>query len=95
MLKPLHENILVKLDEEAAERFSKGGLVIPGTVREGDLTEATVEAVGQGRLAENGTIVPLTVKAGDRVLFRKSSATKVSGDSNYILSEDNVLGIVS
>jgi chaperonin GroES len=91
-IKPLGDRILLKRIEE--EQKSKGGIVIPDTAREKP-QEGKVVAVGKGRLLENGELVPLEVKKGDRVLFGKYSGTEVKlvGEEHLIVREDDILGI--
>ena len=92
-LKPLADRIVVKqLD---AQDKTKSGLVLPDSAKEKP-QEAKVIAVGTGRLLDDGTIKPLEIKNGDRVLYGKYSGTEVSieGQDYLILREDDVLAIV-
>jgi chaperonin GroES len=92
-VKPLHDRILVKRVEP--EEKVKGGIIIPDTAKEKP-QEGKVIAVGNGKILENGTKVPLDVKAGDKILFGKYSGTdiKIDGQEYLILREDEVLAIV-
>jgi chaperonin GroES len=92
-LRPLHDRILVKRIEEKEQK--KGGIIIPDTAREKP-TEGRVIAVGTGRIGKDGEVIPLEVKAGDRVLLGKYSGTEVKIDDqeHVILREDEVLGII-
>jgi chaperonin GroES len=92
-IRPLHDRILVKRIEE--EERTKGGLIIPDTAKEKPV-EGKVIAVGTGRRLEDGSLKPLDVKKGDRILFGKYSGTeiKVEGDEHLILREDEVLGVI-
>jgi len=92
-VRPLHDRILVRRVEEAEQ--VRGGIIIPDTAKEKP-QEAEVVAVGSGRLLENGTRVPLTLKAGDRVLVGKWAGTevKIEGNEYLILKEDEVLGVL-
>ncbi len=92
-LKPLHDRILVQRVEE--ESKTKGGIIIPDTAKEKP-AEGKVVAVGNGRLGEDGKVIPLEVKSGDRVLFGKYSGTevKIEGEEYLIMREDDVLGII-
>jgi chaperonin GroES len=94
-VRPLRDRILVKRVDESAEK-KVGGIIIPDTAKEKP-QEAEVAAVGSGRLLDNGKTVPLTVKAGDKVLVGKWSGTevKIDGQEYLILKEDEVLGILS
>ncbi len=92
-LRPLHDRVLVKrLDPEAK---TKGGIIIPDTVKEKPM-EGEVIAVGAGLRAEDGKIHPLDVKKGDRILFGKWSGTevKIDGDELVIMKESDILGVI-
>ncbi len=91
--RPLHDRVLVRRIE-AAEKTA-GGIIIPETAKEKP-QEGEVVAIGTGARAENGTITPLDVKAGDKILFGKWSGTeiKVNGEDLLIMKESDVLGIV-
>jgi chaperonin GroES len=91
--RPLHDRVLVRRIE-AAEK-SAGGIIIPETAKEKP-QEGEVVAIGTGARAENGTITPLDVKAGDKILFGKWSGTeiKINGEDLLIMKESDVLGIV-
>jgi chaperonin GroES len=93
-VRPLRDRVLVRRLEEAEEKV--GGIIIPDTAKEKP-QQAEVVAVGSGRLLENGTQVPLSVKAGDRVLLGKWSGTDVTidGAEYLILKEDEILGILN
>jgi chaperonin GroES len=93
-VRPLHDRVLIKRIEE--EESIRGGIIIPDSAKEKP-QEAEVVAVGSGKRLENGTVIPLEVKAGDRVLFGKYSGTEIKlEDEDYlILREDEILGIIS
>ena len=92
-LRPLHDRILVRRIEE--EEKTKGGLIIPDTAKEKPM-EGRVIAVGEGRVSEDGTLRPLDVHKGDRVLFSKYSGTEIQleGDEHLIIREDDVLAVL-
>lgn len=92
-IRPLGDRILLKRIEE--EQKSKGGILIPDTAREKP-QEGKVVAVGKGRLLEDGKLVPLEVKKGDRVLFGKYSGSEVKlvGEEHLIVREDDILGVM-
>ena len=92
-LRPLHDRVLVKRLEEKEE--IRGGIIIPDTAKEKP-QQAEVKAVGNGKLLENGTRVPLDVRVGDRVLFGKYSGSEAKiGDEEYlILREDEILAVL-
>jgi len=91
--RPLHDRILIKRIEE--KETAKGGIIIPDTAKEKP-QEGEVVAVGNGKKNEDGKIVPLDVKAGDRILFGKYSGTeiKIDNEDYLILKEEEVLGVV-
>ncbi len=91
--RPLHDRVLIRRIE--ASDKSAGGIIIPDTVKEKP-QEGEVVAAGTGTCAENGTVTPLDVKAGDRILFGKWSGTevKLDGEDLIIMKESDVLGIV-
>jgi chaperonin GroES len=92
-VKPLHDRILIKRVEE--KETVKGGIIIPDTAKEKP-QEGEVIAVGGGKKTEEGKVIPLDVKAGDRILFGKYSGTEIKiDDVEYlIIREDEVLGII-
>jgi chaperonin GroES len=92
-LRPLHDRILVRRLEE--EEQQRGGIIIPDTAKEKP-QQATVLAVGTGRITDDGKVHALDVKAGDRVVFGKYSGTevKLDGEELLIIREDDVLGIL-
>ena len=91
--RPLRDRVLAKrLDEEEK---TKGGIIIPDTAKEKP-QEAQVVAVGTGNVADDGTVTPLDVKVGDRILLGKYSGSEVNldGEEHLIIREDDVLGIL-
>ncbi|MEK7819488.1 MAG: co-chaperone GroES [Pseudomonadota bacterium] len=91
--RPLHDRVLVKRIEQ--EEKTAGGIIIPDTAKEKPM-EGKVIAVGGGSRGEDGKIVPLDVKAGDRILFGKWSGNevKIDGDELLIMKESDILGII-
>lgn len=91
--RPLHDHILVRRIE-AADRTA-GGIIIPDSVKEKP-QEGEVVSVGDGARAEDGTIMPLDLKAGDRIMFGKwsGSEVKLGGEDLLIMKESDVLGVV-
>ncbi|MGQ9673541.1 MAG: co-chaperone GroES [Candidatus Aminicenantales bacterium] len=87
---PLYDRVLLKRLEE--QEVKKGGIIIPDTAKEKP-QEAEVIAVGKGRVTEDGKVIPLEVKKGDRVLIGKYSGTEVTidGVEHVILREDEIL----
>lgn len=93
-VRPLHDRVLIKRVEE--QETVRGGIIIPDSAKEKP-QEGEVVAAGSGKRLENGTVIPLEVKEGDRVLFGKYSGTeiKIDGQELLILREDEILGILS
>lgn len=92
-VRPLNDRILVK--RVAAEEKTKGGILIPDTAKEKPM-EAEVVAAGEGKFDDNGKRMPMSVKAGDKVLIGKYSGTevKLDGVDHVIVREDEILAIV-
>ena len=93
-IRPLYDRIVVKRIEET--ETVRGGIIIPDTAKEKP-QEAEVVAVGNGKRLEDGKVVALEVKVGDRILFGKYSGNeiKIEGEDLLILREDEVLGVLS
>ncbi|MGH7355670.1 MAG: co-chaperone GroES [Candidatus Rokuibacteriota bacterium] len=92
-VRPLHDRMLVKREEEGEEKI--GGIIIPDTAKEKP-QRGKVAAVGAGKLDEHGKRIPLDVKSGDKILFGKYSGNEVKIDNvDYlILREEDVLAIL-
>ncbi len=93
-IKPLRDRVIIRRINE--EEKTKGGIFIPDSAKEKP-QEGEVIAVGNGKLLDDGKLVPLEVKKGDRVLFGKYSGTeiKVEGEDLLMMREDEILGIVT
>src|SRR5437773_5096416 len=93
-VRPLRDRVLIKRIEE--QETVKGGIIIPDSAKEKS-QEGEVIAVGTGKILENGTILPVEVKAGDRILFGKYSGTEVriDGKDYLILREDEIIGVAT
>jgi chaperonin GroES len=93
MIKPLGDRVLVKPDE--AKEIKRGGIIIPDTAKEKP-QEGEIVAVGKGKVGDDGKVIPLEVKKGDKVLFGKYSGTEVKIDDKpyLIMHQDDLLGIV-
>ena len=91
--RPLHDRVVVRRID--AEEKTKGGIIIPDTAKEKP-QEGEIIAAGPGARDESGKIVPLDVKAGDRILFGKWSGTEVriDGEDLLIMKESDIMGIV-
>ncbi|MHB0912841.1 MAG: co-chaperone GroES [Armatimonadota bacterium] len=93
MLKPLGDRIVVK--PTAAEEVTKGGIVLPDTAKERP-QEGEVIAVGSGKTLDTGTLVPMEVKVGDKIIYSKYGGTqvKIDGEEYVILRQDDVLSVI-
>ncbi len=92
--RPLHDRVLVRRIE--AEEKTAGGIIIPDSAKEKP-SEGEIVAVGSGSKAEDGTVTPLDVKEGDRVLFGKWSGTevKLDGEDLLIMKESDIMGVMA
>lgn len=94
-IRPLHDRILVRRSDAASQ--SKGGIIIPDGAKEKPV-EGTVISVGAGKRLEDGTLVPLDVKKGDRILYTRYSGSEVRladvDGEHLILREDEILGVI-
>ena len=92
-IRPLHDRVILKRMEE--ETTSPGGIVIPDSAAEKPV-RGEVVAAGNGKRLENGEIIPLDVKVGDKVLFGKYSGTevKVNGEDLLVMREEDIMGVI-
>ena len=92
--RPLHDRVLIEVLD--SEEKTSGGIIIPDTAKEKP-SEGKVIAVGSGTKSEDGSVTPLDVKSGDKILFGKWSGTEVTVDGKelLIMKESDVLGIIS
>lgn len=92
-IRPLHDRIIVKRVKE--EEKTKGGIIIPETAKEKPF-EGEIVAAGKGKVLENGTVLAMDVKAGDRVLFSRYAGTevKIEGEEHLIMREEDILGVI-
>ena len=92
-IRPLQDRVIVRRLEE--EEKTKGGIIIPDTAKEKP-QEGKVIAVGKGKMTEEGKLIPLDVKVGDKILFGKYSGTeiKIEGEEHLIMREEDILGII-
>lgn len=92
-MRPLHDRVIVKREPE--ERKSPGGIVIPDTAAEKPIY-GKILAVGKGKILENGTVRPLDVKVGDKILFGKYSGTevKMDGEELVVMREEDVMAVI-
>ena len=91
--RPLHDRVVVRRLE--GENKTAGGIIIPDTAKEKPM-EGEIIAVGPGGRDENGKLVPIDVKAGDRILFGKWSGTevKIGGEELLIMKETDIMGVI-
>jgi len=96
-IKPLADRVLIEhlSDEEKAQK-TKSGIIIPDTAEKEKSQEGRVVAVGEGKTLENGKVVSLSVKKGDRVLFSKYGPSEIKvGDKEYLIAkEEDILAII-
>jgi chaperonin GroES len=92
-IRPLHDRVIVKRIEE--EKKSAGGIVIPDTAAEKP-EQGEILAVGKGKKDDNGKLIPIDVKVGDRVLFGKYSGqtVRVKGDELLVMHEGDIMGVI-
>jgi chaperonin GroES len=92
-IRPLRDRIIVERLEEEAK--TAGGLIIPDTAKEKP-QQGVVKAVGKGKVTEDGKVLPMDIKVGDKVLFGKYAGTeiKIDGREYQIMREDDILGVL-
>jgi chaperonin GroES len=92
--RPLHDRVVVRRIN--AEEKTKGGIIIPDTAKEKP-SEGEIIAVGPGGRDENGKLIPIDLKSGDRVLFGKWSGTevKIDGEELLIMKESDIMGVIA
>ena len=92
-IRPLQDRVIVK--RIAEEETTKGGIIIPDTAKEKP-QEGKIIAVGKGKANDDGKVVPLDVKVGDKILFGKYSGSeiKLNGEEHLIMREEDILGVV-
>lgn len=92
-IRPLHDRVIVRRIEET--RTSPGGIVIPDSATEKP-SQGEIIAAGKGRILENGTVRPLDVKKGDRILFGKYSGSevKISGEEYLVMREEDIISVI-
>ena len=93
-IRPLHDRLIVRRQEE--ERTTASGIVIPESASAEKPDQGVIEAVGNGKLLEDGNVRKLDVKVGDKVLFGKyaGQAVTVDGDELLVMKEEDVMGII-
>lgn len=93
-IRPLHDRLIVRRQEE--ERTTASGIVIPESASAEKPDQGVVEAIGNGKLLDDGNVRKLDVNVGDKVLFGKyaGQAVKVDGDELLVMKEEDVMGII-
>jgi chaperonin GroES len=91
--KPMHDHVVIKADEEKTE--TEGGILLPGATADKP-SQGNVLAVGSGKEQKDGSIKPLTVEVGQRVLYHKKAGIeiKIEGEDVLIMREDDILGVI-
>ena len=91
-IRPLGDRVLVRQAEETS--MTAGGIALPSSAQE-KATEGVVIAVGKGKVADNGQVIPMNVKVGDHVLYGKYAGTelKVDGEELMVMREDDIMGV--
>jgi len=92
-LEPLHDRVIVKPSEP--EEITKGGIIIPDTAKEKP-QQGEIIAVGQGRINDEGKLIPLHVKKGDKVLYGKYAGTEITidGEEYLMMRENDIFAII-
>ena len=95
-IKPLGDRVLVEIEKEGDKNKTKSGIIIPETIDKERPEEGVVVAVGEGKRLDDGKIVPVAVKKGQRIIFSKYGPDEIKvGDKEYlIISESNILAII-
>jgi len=92
-LKPVNDKIVVKTNSKE-EEVTEGGILLPDTVDQGKLMEGEVMAVGKGMYSANGTLIPVVVDVGDKILYNKHAQLHEYDDDLVIMSVNEILSIV-
>lgn len=95
MIKPLFNKVLI--EPENLEKKTESGIVLPDTAKEDNLIKGKVVALGSGKRNEKGELIPLSVKEGDLILFRKGYSAdeiEISGKKYLLVSEEEILGLI-
>ena len=93
-LRPVNDKIVVKPNEKNEEDITDSGIILPDTVDSGKLLDGEVVAVGEGMYSANGTIIPVVVDVGDKILYNKHAQLHEYDDDLVIMSVNEILSIV-
>ena len=93
-IKPIHSNVVIKATKK--DEMTKSGIVLPGTVDQERPEKGEVIAVGDGKMLNDGTRAPMTVKVGDTVMFKKYSPDeiKLDGEEYLVITEEDIIAII-
>ena len=93
-LKPVNDKIVVKPNQKKDEEVTESGILLPDTVDQGKLMEGEVMAVGKGMYSANGTLIPVVVDVGDKILYNKHAQLHEYDDDLVIMSVNEVLSVL-
>ena len=93
-LKPVNDKIIVKPNQKKDEEITESGILLPDTVDQGKLMEGEVMAVGNGMYSASGTLIPVVVDVGDKILYNKHAQLHEYDDDLVIMSVNEILSIV-
>ena len=93
-LKPVNDKIVVKPNKKDEEEMTESGIILPDTVDQGKLLDGEVVSVGKGMYSANGTLIPVVVDVGDKILYNKHAQLHEYDDDLVIMSVNEVLSIV-
>jgi chaperonin GroES len=93
-IKPLHDYVVIK--PAVVEKTTRAGILLPDTVEKGKPEQGTILAVGAGKNLDNGTVAKISVKVGDKVMFKKYAAEEIeiAGEKVLLVSEEDVLAVL-
>jgi len=96
-LKPLGDRVVLIPLDPADDKLSASGIIIPETIDKEKSDQGTVVAVGPGRTTDDGKVLPMNVKVGDKVIFSKygPDEVKVAGEEYFVVSESNILAVIN
>ena len=93
-LKPVNDKIVVKPNKKNEEEKTESGIILPDTVDQGKLLEGEVVAVGKGMYSSSGTLIPVVVNVGDKILYNKHAQLHEYDDDLVIMSVNEVLSVI-
>tara|TARA_Y100001970_G_scaffold273207_1_gene371065 strand:- start:1387 stop:1701 length:315 start_codon:yes stop_codon:yes gene_type:complete len=96
-LRPVNDKIVVKEKQKEDDNITSGGIILPDTAHDGSLVEGEVVAAGNGMYSSNGTLIPVVVEVGDKILYSKNthkSEHKIDGEEYIIMSVNEVMSVI-